>query len=272
MDYLHATDQETAQAIVRTRQLPADTPLAAAEGVDPADVAATTATALRKAGQDDAVVCVLRFQADHTTPGQPIALSGIRIAGCWVAGQLGSVDAAPAADLPPGTIEVYSMQGCPFCAEAKRFLQGRGIPFVEHDAGDDAIAARMMALTGDPEGGVPVILRDGQVLSVGFDARELAAALDRSGVQARHDAKWKAREAAMPVAFRADPVDNGIPTSFDATQQAQDVFAPDLTSLAALPPPPAFPAAPVVPAGRLSAFRGPGNLGSAFGSIFRSTK
>ncbi len=89
--------------------------------------------------------------------------------------------AAPALDFPaPGQLHVYVREGCPHCAEAKRFLAGLAesrpelqvvLREVDHDpAARDALVAISAAVGAWPPG-VPTFVFGGRVL-VGFDDAE----------------------------------------------------------------------------------------------------
>ena len=65
------------------------------------------------------------------------------------------------------SVIVYTTPTCGFCHQVKAYLNGRGVPFTEHDVSRDRSAAmRMVQLTGQQ--GVPVVVVDGQAV-VGFD-------------------------------------------------------------------------------------------------------
>jgi glutaredoxin 3 len=72
-------------------------------------------------------------------------------------------------------IEIYTTPSCPFCVQAKRLLQARGIPYDEINVGEDAaLRADLVRRTGRRT--VPQIFIDGESIG-GFE--ELAA-LDAS--------------------------------------------------------------------------------------------
>jgi glutaredoxin-like YruB-family protein len=68
-------------------------------------------------------------------------------------------------------VVIFSTPTCGYCHQAKRYLQQKGIPFVEHDVSvDRAAAEEMVRLTNQM--GVPVILVDREVI-IGFDRPRL---------------------------------------------------------------------------------------------------
>jgi len=73
-------------------------------------------------------------------------------------------------------VEIYTTPSCPYCVQAKRLLQARGIAFEEFDvAADDALRAAVVERSGRRT--VPQIFIDGRPIG-GFE--ELSA-LDASG-------------------------------------------------------------------------------------------
>ncbi len=73
-------------------------------------------------------------------------------------------------------IEVYTTPSCPYCIQAKRLLQARGLAYEEFDvARDDALRADVMQRSGRRT--VPQIFIDGK--SIG--GYEELAELDASG-------------------------------------------------------------------------------------------
>ena len=92
----------------------------------------------------------------------------------WQAWSAASAADAIVARAAPGDIEMISSATCVYCAEARRWLTARRVPFrectIEHDA---ACAARFRALSAP---GTPVLLVRGRVL-VGFEPRRVAEVL-----------------------------------------------------------------------------------------------
>lgn len=73
-------------------------------------------------------------------------------------------------------VEVYTTQSCPYCVQAKRLLQARGIPYEEIDVAADAeLRAKIMERSGRRT--VPQIFIDGEPIG-GYDD---LAVLDRDG-------------------------------------------------------------------------------------------
>lgn len=72
-------------------------------------------------------------------------------------------------------VKIYTTPSCGYCHQAKRFMDDRGVKYIEYDVSRDRAAAEeMVRLTGQM--GVPVIVVDGQVI-IGFDRARLQALL-----------------------------------------------------------------------------------------------
>ena len=72
-------------------------------------------------------------------------------------------------DVKPGhQLELYIKHDCPYCAEARRYYDGKGIEYRFYDAQNDREARkRMFALAnGDPT--VPAIVVDGTYVQSGW--------------------------------------------------------------------------------------------------------
>ena len=65
------------------------------------------------------------------------------------------------------TVTIYTKPGCPYCAEAKDDLQGRGVEYVEIDVSSTPGAQEKLAELTNGEMIVPVLIVDGEV-HVGF--------------------------------------------------------------------------------------------------------
>ncbi|MEF7613978.1 glutaredoxin family protein [Aquincola sp. MAHUQ-54] len=89
---------------------------------------------------------------------------------------------ALAAVARPGDIRLVSSVVCPYCAEARLWLQQQGVPFEEcFIERDDACRATYEALMSP---GTPmVLLADGRSL-LGFDPRRVLLMLERTGAGA----------------------------------------------------------------------------------------
>lgn len=75
-------------------------------------------------------------------------------------------------------VTLYTTRWCPACAQARAWLERRGIPYDERDVEESpAAAARNRML--NRAGTVPTIEVEGTVL-VGFSADELRTAIDRA--------------------------------------------------------------------------------------------
>ena len=66
---------------------------------------------------------------------------------------------------------VYSTPTCPYCHQAKEYLQSKNIPFTDYNAAADPEKAEEM-FNKSGQMGVPVIDIDGQII-VGFDKEEI---------------------------------------------------------------------------------------------------
>lgn len=73
------------------------------------------------------------------------------------------------------TITIYSTPSCPFCVQAKEFMQSKGVTFEEKDVTKNpAWVQEMIQKSGQT--GVPVIEVDGKII-IGFDRVRLTELL-----------------------------------------------------------------------------------------------
>jgi glutaredoxin len=72
----------------------------------------------------------------------------------------------------PHKIEVYTVDGCPYCQEVKRVLNERNIPFKEIKIETEEVAKKVMELT-DGILAVPITVIDDTVVVRGFDKDKL---------------------------------------------------------------------------------------------------
>ncbi len=73
-------------------------------------------------------------------------------------------------------VKVYSINNCPWCDKAKKYLQSRQVEYVECNIEmDEAELAECKALTNDEV--VPVITADGKEYVLGFDKGKIDALL-----------------------------------------------------------------------------------------------
>lgn len=71
-------------------------------------------------------------------------------------------------------VELYTIESCPYSAEAREHLEWQGVAYVEFDVERDPVArARLLALTGGIPA-VPVIVEDGKPVQVGWMGRSCA--------------------------------------------------------------------------------------------------
>lgn len=71
-------------------------------------------------------------------------------------------------------IDVYTVQGCPYCSFAKQLLQRKGVPYQEHDLtplSDAELHRSMLALSGRQT--VPQIVVNGRPIGGYTDLRHL---------------------------------------------------------------------------------------------------
>lgn len=67
--------------------------------------------------------------------------------------------------------ELYGTRGCPYTAELRDDLEWRGVEFLEYDVEQDQDARkRLRGLVGGSLA-VPVLVEDGQVVSIGWQGR-----------------------------------------------------------------------------------------------------
>jgi glutaredoxin len=94
----------------------------------------------------------------------------------------GGLEGAPpaSAGAAGAVVTIYGASWCGACQEARRYLTGRKIPFVEKDIERDRAAARELleksARLGVPTGRIPVLDVRGRLL-IGFDRARLEALL-----------------------------------------------------------------------------------------------
>lgn len=93
--------------------------------------------------------------------------------------QLAVADAAPpAAPAPSGAHDVvlYTTSWCGWCRKTQAWLDAQGVSYVNKDVEDDPDAgAEMRELTGG-DGGIPVVVIDGEVIQ-GYNERKMASLL-----------------------------------------------------------------------------------------------
>lgn len=75
-----------------------------------------------------------------------------------------------------GEIIVYSSNTCPYCTLAKKYLDEKGIVYIEKNVQTDKEARQELMSMGHM--GVPVLVIDGEEI-VGFDKDRLESILDK---------------------------------------------------------------------------------------------
>lgn len=74
------------------------------------------------------------------------------------------------------TVVIYTTPSCPFCRQAEKFMQERGVEYTEYDVLEDQKRLEeMIDVSGQM--GVPVLVVGGKVL-LGFNSEALGKALD----------------------------------------------------------------------------------------------
>ncbi len=68
-------------------------------------------------------------------------------------------------------LELFGTASCPYTAQLREDLQWRGEQFVEHDVDGDASALARMLEIGRGNRTVPLLVRDGEVVQVGYEGR-----------------------------------------------------------------------------------------------------
>ncbi len=81
---------------------------------------------------------------------------------------------AEAATPAPGTVVMLATDWCPYCARARRFLTGRGVPWCEYDT--ETSARGIELYRGHGGRGVPIIIVGDDVLH-GYDEQALVRLL-----------------------------------------------------------------------------------------------
>lgn len=77
------------------------------------------------------------------------------------------------------SVILYSTPTCPYCVMAKRYLDSKGVGFVEHDVSADRPKAIEMIKKSE-QMGVPVLDIHGAII-VGFDQAKIDEALRNKG-------------------------------------------------------------------------------------------
>ena len=72
-------------------------------------------------------------------------------------------------------VVVYSTTTCPYCVQAKKYLDEKNIAYTNHDVASDPDVRKIM-VEKSGQMGVPVLEIDGKII-VGFDRMEIDAAL-----------------------------------------------------------------------------------------------
>jgi glutaredoxin len=81
-------------------------------------------------------------------------------------------------------VAIYTTSDCQFCRELRGFLAERGIPFFEHNVGEDASKLAEMRTLTRGSSTVPVVVLDGgtehQKVLIGYESNVLESMLSSS--------------------------------------------------------------------------------------------
>ncbi len=69
------------------------------------------------------------------------------------------------------SLELYGTKGCPFTSEMREWLELGGTEFTEYDVETDSQARERLRALAQPPYTVPLLVRDGKVLQVGWQGR-----------------------------------------------------------------------------------------------------
>jgi glutaredoxin len=69
---------------------------------------------------------------------------------------------------PDQKLELYIKDDCPYCAEARRYYDGRGIKYRAYDAQNDREARKRMFALANDDPTVPAIVVDGTYVQSGW--------------------------------------------------------------------------------------------------------
>ena len=77
-------------------------------------------------------------------------------------------------DVKPGQkLELYIKHDCPYCAEARRYYDGKGIKYTFYDAQNDREARKRMFALANDDPTVPAIVIDGMYVQSGWGSPPL---------------------------------------------------------------------------------------------------
>ena len=122
----------------------------------------------------------------------PALLLALALGGCRLELRAPEAAAAPAAEAPPapaatdpagqpGEVVLYVTEWCPYCAQARDYMEAEGVPHRVVDIEKDAEGAReYQALGGD--GGIPLVAVGPNVMR-GWSAEAARQMLDAEGYE-----------------------------------------------------------------------------------------
>lgn len=76
-------------------------------------------------------------------------------------------------------LELYATASCPYCAQVRADLDWRRETFVEYDVENDSEALKRLLALCDGDSSVPVLVRNGEVVQLGYEGRSCYARVDR---------------------------------------------------------------------------------------------
>lgn len=69
------------------------------------------------------------------------------------------------------SLELFGKASCPFTCEMREWLELRGCEFAEYDVEVDSQARERMRTLAQPPYSVPLLVKDGNVVQVGWQGR-----------------------------------------------------------------------------------------------------
>jgi glutaredoxin len=69
------------------------------------------------------------------------------------------------------SVILYTKPGCPYCAKARDYYNGKGISFEDRNAQDNLDYRKEMFAFSDGDPTVPVIVENGRLKQIGWEGR-----------------------------------------------------------------------------------------------------
>ena len=76
-------------------------------------------------------------------------------------------------------LELYTTGSCPYCAQMRAELEWKRETFVEYDVEKDSEALKRLLELCEGNRSVPVLVRNGEVVQVGYEGRSCYARVER---------------------------------------------------------------------------------------------